>query len=193
MASKELLPFLAGKQGGHLRGDVSRELLGLALQCPHQPDVLDRHHGLLGEACKDAYLAGRECAQLASPNGNDADWKPVAQKRNAQDGAEAGGTLRFEKPVLRIRQDVVDLNRSSLEEGPLDQRMPARFVNMLFDDLLVFFAAQSVMGRLEILQRLRIESDDVAVVGTAEFDGACDEWQEKPFQVLRRLGYIQET
>ena len=94
--------------------DGLRELARSCLDLVEQAHVLDRDHRLVGEGRDELDLLVRERPHRTARQHDDADRGALAQQRHAQNGAVAGLLLDVAHAVVRVRQDVGDVNGAAL-------------------------------------------------------------------------------
>ena len=97
-----------------------RKLGPACLELAQEPRVLDRHRRLGGEAFEDADLLPGKGAHLEPPYADRAYRLAVAQQRHGESGAKthAGRHCVAGEVLVRLLEDVTDMDRLAVDEGP---------------------------------------------------------------------------
>ena len=101
------------------------EVIGLRPDLVEQPRVLDRDHRLIGKRRDQLDLLPGERLRDRTAGCNHADGDALAQKRNAEHGAEVAAPDRFSPRVIRIGQHVRNVNDAACERRLANQGVPA--------------------------------------------------------------------
>src|SRR6516225_6540639 len=102
------------------------DLAALVLNLLEQPHVLDGDAGLVGKGLRQLDLLVGERLDRKPHQDDDAYRIAVAQQRHAEKGAKANLLLHLLQRVVRIGQDVGNLNRFALEHGAAENTAATR-------------------------------------------------------------------
>ena len=133
-------------------GEIARARLHLV----EQPHVLDRDHRLVGEGGHQLDLPGGERLHRRVCQGQDPDQHAVPHQGNAQHGPVSAEAVSLGKIVLRIGQNVRNVDDPAFERGTANERVATRRQGILLEEILVF-ARETAAGRETITSLPRAE------------------------------------
>jgi len=109
-------------------------LLERLLRLVEQPHILDGDHGLIGESLDQLDLLVGERLDFELVEDHHADDVVAPEHRNAKLGADGMGVSQ-RVTVLRIRLEVCDMNRSSLERDSARNAVASWRDRMVLDEI----------------------------------------------------------
>src|SRR5262249_60549192 len=106
------------------------------LKLLEQPYVFNRDHRLVGEGCYEIDLLSGKTINSVPPKDKYTDHNAVSEQRHSQQAAVTFNTLLFLQPIVWISENILDLNRATLQCHPACYRPAVRRERVLTHELL---------------------------------------------------------